>query len=223
MAVSRRYGRTPNQRKKAGLKSLNWWLNQPHPTGMAKKVMEIVCEGRAFLDWIQAVGRFKGDAEECAAKLERLLKTIRFKLAIGGFSSEPNKIWLDIRPNEESGAWELNRLFAIPSDERAHKSGDRDAWAAIYVLMRIAPEGNFPQRCSAPLPRSAGQCARWFVKVTPEQHSCSTRCRQRKIEATDRYRKEKAEKLRKHRKNLKDRERKGLRLVEEELQRGKKR
>jgi hypothetical protein len=89
--------------------------------------------------------------------------------------------------------------------------------------MRIAPEGNFPQRCSAPLPRSAGPCPKWFVKLTPEQHSCSTRCRQRKIEATDEYREKKAKKLREHRENLKKRKLAELALVKQEARRAKKR
>lgn len=185
--------------------------------------MEIVSEGRAFLDWNQAVGRFTGDVGERSAKLEQLLKNIHFTLALGGLSSESNKIWLDIRPDEESGTWELNRLFAIPSDERARKSGDRDAWAALLLIMQIAPEGNFPQRCSAPLPKGAGLCGNWYVKITSSQHACIERCRQRKYEASREYKNAKAEYARKHREHLKDLEEKWLTLVKEENQRGKRR
>ena len=239
MLVSRR-NKKPMQRKKAGLKALNAWLNQPHPTGIANKVMSIVREGRCLLDWMDSKGWFvkrrpggkvfhdpqitSSDIDERATKLQRLMSQLRFGLAIRGADSmSPNALWLEIRPTATSGTWERATPFAIPSDQTDHASGDRDAWVALNNLMRIAPEGNFPQRCSAPLPRGGGPCGRWFVKITPEQHSCSTRCRQRKIEATKEYKAEKAKKQDEYRKGLKNREQKGLEIVIEEAQRAKKR
>lgn len=204
--------------------------------------MSIVHEGRSLLDWMELEGWFmnrmpdgkvihepritSADVEERAMKLNRAMRQLRFAPAISGTDSRsPNGLWLDIRPMVPSNAWERTQtsLFAVPSDIGDHASGDRDAWVVLNNLMRIAPEGNFPQRCSAPLPLGAGRCDRWFVKITPEQHSCSTRCRQRKIEATDEYKATKAIKLKEHRKKLRDLDQKRLEIVNREAQRGKKR
>ena len=140
----------------------------------------------------------------------------------------PNALWLDIRPQERGivaqgngkGKLILSR-FRLTQGYRA--TGDRDAWAALNTIMHIAPEGNFPQRCSAPLPKKAGFCGNWFVKITPTQHACSERCRQRKVEETRDYKEQKARYAREYRERLKNRELTGLAIVEKELQHGKRR
>jgi len=137
----------------------------------------------------------------------------------------PNALWLDIRPQAKGvGAWarKKNLFFAVPSDREHLANGDRNAWIALNILMHIAPEGNFPQRCAAPLPKGS-LCGSWFVKVAPGQHACSERCRQRKHEATAEYKEAKAKYAKKHRKDLKTLEQKGLEIVKQEASRGKKR
>jgi hypothetical protein len=196
---------------------------------VAKKVMGVVREGRALLDYMDCHGYFvkrlpngnlqhvpeisSSDIEEGSAKLRRLMSELKFTLAIGGADAMvPNALWLDIRPQtRNSGAWELSRraFFPIPSDARDLATGDRDAWAVLNTIMHIAPQGNFPQRCSAPLPKEAGVCGNWFVKLTPTQHACSERCRQRKVEATSDYKEKKAKYAREHRERLKKREQPG--------------
>jgi hypothetical protein len=242
MLASRRYGST-HMRKKRALKSLNLWLNRPHRSGVAEKVMKVIYEGRELLDYMDRHGYFvqrlgnggvihepridSGDIEERSGKLRRLMTQLQFTLAIGGSDPwRPNALWLDIRPKtKNTGAWEHGgtHLFAIPSSHEDLASGDRDAWVALNNIMRIAPEGNFPQRCSAPLPKKAGLCGNWFVKITPQQHACSLRCRQRKIEATAAYKEKKKRQLKKHRERLKDRVHKELQIVRLEAQRAKKR
>jgi hypothetical protein len=243
MSVLRRYGRSQQQRKRAALKSLNVWLNRPHETGVAKKVMNVIREGRALLDYMDRRGYFvqrlangrlfheprieSADIEERAKKLGRLMTQLQFTLAIEGSDAmKPNALWLGIRPKTKSnGAWEHAKtlLFAIPSGHEDIATGDRDSWVALNNVMRISSEGNFPQRCSAPLPKEAGRCGNWFVKITPQQHACSLRCRQRKIEATAEYKEKKKRQLKEHRKKLKDRVQKELELVRRESQRRKKR
>lgn len=231
------------QRKKVALRTLSAWLNRPHRTGVAKKVMGVIREGRALLDYMDSHGYFvkrlpdgklhhvprisSSDIEERSAKLRRIMSELKFTLAIGGADAMlPNALWLDIRPQtRNSGAWERQGkvFFPIPSDARDRATGDRDAWAALNTIMHIAPEGNFPQRCSAPLPKKAGFCGNWFVKITPTQHACSERCRQRKVEETRDYKEQKARYAREYRERLKNRELTGLAIVEKELQHGKRR
>jgi hypothetical protein len=166
------------------------------------------------------------DIEEHSVKLRRVMSELRFTLAIGGTdATTPNTLWLDIRPATNAEMWEHQKkqLFPIPSDRKAHATGDRDAWAALSNVMRLAAEDNFPQRCSAPLPKKAGPCGNWFVKVTPTQHACSERCKQRKVEVTSDYKEKKARYAREHRQRLKNRELTGLAIVRREVQRAKKR
>ncbi len=242
MAVMRRYGKQ-QQRKKDTLKSLNLWLNRPHKTGVARKVMSVVREGRALLDYMEACNFFvkplrngklfhepppgSDILEVRSAKLRCFMSQLRFTLAMAGTDRMvPNALWLDIRPKtRDSGTWEHKRtlFFPIPSDPTDHATGDRNGWVALNVIMHIAPEGNFPQRCLAPLPKKAGVCSSWFVKITPHQHACSERCRQRKFEATSEYKKHKAEYARTHRERLKDLQHKWLEMVKREARRGKKR
>lgn len=228
-------------RKMETLRRLNAWLRHEHTSGVARVVMNIVREGRAVLDYMDSKGWFvkrlpggrlehsplitSADIYERIEKLERILHRLHLTPAVAGFDSLfSNALWLDIRPKQRKcGEWLRRPPLSIPADRQAKISGDYDAWLSLAVIMDISPEGNFPQRCSAPLPKGAGACGNWFVKITPTQHACSQRCRQRKREATDEYRERKAKWAKKHRKDLKDRERKGLEIVKGENRYAKRR
>jgi hypothetical protein len=206
------------------------------------------------LDFMEAGGWFdrdcdpsidSSDIESRSTKLRQLLRRLELSPSLDGCDrSVPNALWFGIAPSK-SGAvtiwgqtfsprrgamtmWgpTFSSPFRIPSRTEDYQSGDHDAWQSLKLIMEISPEGLFPLRCTAPRPRKegGGQCGNWYVQLTPMHHSCSTRCRQRKLEATSEYREKNAAKIRNYRAALKNRDLANLKAGRaKEANRGKKR
>ena len=228
MSGTRRYGLVEGKRKRTALKRLNDWLRQPHQTGVAGKVMEVVHEGRALLDYVsrRTPQITSVQVEKRSAKLRRIMRRLQFTLALNAVDQNGNGLELALHPagkdSEDSDLWARGPRFAIPFDARAVLSGDHNAWVALNNIIQFGSEGNFPQRCTAPLPKSAGVCGNWFAKITQNQHACSERCRQRKREATPEYKAEKAKYVKRLRAEDKARQARQLEIAKREKNRNAK-